>query len=118
MRFFTDLRYKRSWMGAIGFYVLFIVVNVLISKIIEIMLGAVQPTFLPPRIISMIGGISLAIVLSAALAYGICRAKGVRNNQSFLIVGATILLATIGGVITGLWIPAYLTVLHPRKTKR
>ena len=112
----TDLGFKRSPLQAVGFYLAYLLLGVLISGLaapIAAVLGLADSSFLSAVQV----GAAVIIPFCVGIAIGIGVKKGIPFEFKMLVFYViTGICALFLGALLGLVIPAYLTTLDSVKT--
>ena len=116
----TDFAYTRSTKQAIGFYIVWLLVLIVISGSLalsyEIVAADPGKTFAEGYAVGIRIGSIFAFIASAFFVVRVAMAKKrFSDSKMILYVLGTLVLVIIGGGLLGLIIPAYLTTL-PVKT--
>lgn len=97
-------------MQAIGFYIAYLVLTILVAMLAGAIGGLIFPQTDDYFRTGMNLGAIIAIIVSLALSLGILQKKKLTNNFILLILALVAgVLAFMGGGLLGLIIPAYLT---------
>lgn len=107
----SDYKYRRTTSQAIGFYVayliLIVIVGALAGAVVGPMVSSVDPYNSGVRV-----GVVTAIVISTLLSYSVASQKRLTKNTKFLLlVLSSGVLAFLGGGLLGLIPTAYLTTV-------
>jgi hypothetical protein len=108
----TDFGHTRSWVEALGFYLVYTVVGVIAIGALAWATSLVNGDF------GFEGGLALgasaASGVSLVLSYSILRAKGLLGNVAYLAVAVLSVLGSVAaGLILGLIFVAFLTTRRP-----
>ncbi|OGC05723.1 hypothetical protein A2526_05555 [candidate division WOR-1 bacterium RIFOXYD2_FULL_36_8] len=101
----TDFGYKRSALQALGFYLAYLLLTIMIGFLAGGIMGMFGYGFMDGL---KVGTLS-AIVISTLLSIFTVKAKNLLNFTNILFIIATGILAFFGGAFLGLILPAYLT---------
>jgi hypothetical protein len=111
-RHLTDYGFQRTPLQAIGFYLTYFVLGVLVSAA----LGAVFATgsgtsgFEEGVQVGLTVGSVFAVLFTAALSFVVLRAKGLLGHVGYLLVGLVgVAGAVVAGMLLGLVFAAFLT---------
>lgn len=108
----TDFSYKRNWKGAIGFYLAYFIVCLMLGGIGGALVGIQsEVTTFEEGFESGLGvGVMVAIVYSLAIALLVLVKKKLYKNFGYVILALLSgVLAIFGGALLGLIIPAFMT---------
>ena len=113
----TDLGFKRSPLQAVGFYLAYSLLGVLISGLAGLLAAAFG--FVEPDDFSSLAQVGAAVIIPfcVAMAIGIGVKKDIALEFKMLVFYViTAICAVLLGALLGLVIPAYLTTLDSVKT--
>ncbi len=104
---------KRNFLGAIGFYITYFMLGLLIAMICGALFANTESA-------GFTVGQKCAIIYSLAVAFLILKAKKELNNTLLIMLALLSGVAAVyAGLLGGLIIPAYLTTLaSPKKSKK
>jgi RsiW-degrading membrane proteinase PrsW (M82 family) len=109
----TDFSYKRTDKEALGFYLAYLLVIIIVSAILTSLFGGAD-TFYPNTRIRI--GTSVAIACSLLLSFFVLSHKKLNDSFGFILLSLLSgLIATFGGGLLGLIIPAVLTTKDKKK---
>lgn len=107
----TEFSHKRSTREAVGFYLAYLLMIMVVNLIIESLFGGIRPIYYGDREFLRIS-IAVCITASLALSFFIITQKKLETDFGYVLLSlASGLLATFGGGLLGLLIPAFLTTL-------
>lgn len=113
----TNFEVKRSWQKAIGFYIAYLALLVLIALVMAVFVGVI---FAVPEEGAMNFGIKVGIVVATIGCTGLSylvlnKKKLLKSFLSLFYLVATFALGFLGGSLLGLLVPAYLTTRESLK---
>ncbi|OGC05730.1 hypothetical protein A2526_05590 [candidate division WOR-1 bacterium RIFOXYD2_FULL_36_8] len=100
-----DFGYKRSALQALGFYLAYFFLLLMIISLVGAVMGLFGYGFME----GLKMGALFAIVISILLSILIVTAKNLLNFMYIFLIIVAGMLAFLGGALLGLIIPAYLT---------
>lgn len=110
MKFLTDFRYKRGILGAIGFYISYLLIFTLVVSIAV----AIIATIFNQNIEVGVWGAIASSIISPILCFVILRAKGLSKNVLYILISAaSFLFGYYKGAVFGFLPVAFFTMLLP-----
>lgn len=108
----TDFSYKRTKVQALGFYIAYFVLTVIVSGLVGGILGLVIPN---PSFESGVRiGTFIAIIFSVGLSFFVLKKKRLQDFKLIVITILSGVLALFGGGLLGLIPAAYLSTLSKK----
>jgi hypothetical protein len=110
----TDFKYKRSIWEAVGFYLAYFLLAMVVSVMISGILGPFSNS--KPSEFGTAIGISIGAISSFLLSILIIREKKLWKNFLYLLLAfATGILSLYGGGLLGLIFPSYLSTIKAKE---
>lgn len=112
----TDLSYTRNGKEAFGFYLAYFLFIVIASMIVVMLFGGLNETYYDGFIRGMRLGTAVAITSCLSLSFFIITQKNLLDNFGYILLALLSgLIASFGGGLLGLIIPAFLTTQGKKK---
>lgn len=108
-----DLGHPRTAVQAVGFYIAYLVLLVLVAALIGGIAGMLIPNLSSFAAGARVGAV-VAIIACVIIALLILKRKKLLGNFGLILLAVlTGFLAMVGGGLLGLIVPAYLTTVKP-----
>jgi uncharacterized membrane protein len=108
----TSFSYKRNWKEAIGFYLAYFLLGLMLSGISGVIFGTLSEatTFREGFNSGRHAGAVVSIVFCLVIAVSLLVQKKMHQNFGYVILALlSAMLAAFGGALLGLIIPAFMT---------